>query len=159
MFYEGGDDLSTGPTYSADVFYPESDEWETITIDLSAFSGDDNITLYFRNIGYWGQAMYIDNINIAPLFIGIDEIESGITAEVVPNPNQGYFNLGLESTAVCEATIKLVNALGAILEVKTVQLNQGDNTVLFDRTDIANGIYFVDVQSENGKATIPIVIE
>ena len=159
IFYAGGNDLSTGGVYTADVFYPEADEWETHTIDMTSFAGADNLTLYFKNIGYWGQALYIDNININANFIPITEFEQQVAAVIVPNPNQGYFNLATECLQTQQAEIKLTNALGEIIYSTQQQLNVGDNTTVFDVQHLSKGVYFAVIQTGKQLTTVPFVIE
>ncbi len=159
LFYAGGDDLATGPAYTADVFYPAADEWETKTIDLSAFTGADNVTFYFRNIGYWGQAMYLDNINVSANFIPINNIDAGMHAEIIPNPNHGYFNLGIESVNAGMATIQMVNALGEIIYTNVNNITKGENTIVINQPGLSKGMYFIFIQTNDGNISIPFIIE
>ncbi len=158
IFYQGGNTLSTGPTYTADIFYPTADEWKTETIDLTSYSGADNLTLYFRNIGYWGQSLYVDNINITANIVPVQNFESNVTLAIVPNPNEGIFSLAIESTETMQTTIQLVNTLGEIILTQPCTVLKGDNTIVFNQTNLSSGLYYIALQSADNRITIPLII-
>ena len=83
LYYKGGTDLSTSPDFQ-DLFVPTAAQWRTDSVDLSAYIGESNLQIVFRNHGYYGNAMYIDNINIGS---DLSVASSEITAiSVFPNP-------------------------------------------------------------------------
>jgi len=83
LYYKGGTDLSTSPDFQ-DLFVPTAAQWRTDSVDLSAYIGESNLQIVFRNHGYYGNAMYIDNINIGS---DLSVTTSEITAiSVFPNP-------------------------------------------------------------------------
>lgn len=54
------------PYWSNADFIPASDaDWRSDTVDLSAYSGFNNVILKFRNINDYENNLYIDNINIS----------------------------------------------------------------------------------------------
>lgn len=64
VFKEFGPELSTAPPTGEMVFVPAScDEWEDHVLDLSEFAGE-NVYLKFKNLGGWGNMLYLDNIFI-----------------------------------------------------------------------------------------------
>lgn len=66
IYYKGGTTLATSPDYSAAVFVPTSTQWRTDSIDISTLAaGQGNVLIDFINHGHYGQALYIDNVNIA----------------------------------------------------------------------------------------------
>ena len=64
-YIKGGTTLSTAPDYTAGIFVPTATQWRTDTVYLNAYSGMSNVMVTFMNRGRYGQALYIDNINIA----------------------------------------------------------------------------------------------
>lgn len=65
LYLKGGQTLATAPDDSTAIFTPTAAQWRTDTISLNAYVGMSNIMLSFQNRGRYGQAMYIDNINIS----------------------------------------------------------------------------------------------
>lgn len=64
VYIKTGNALATAPANTGAVFIPAATEWRKDTISLNAYTGG-SIQLSFENIGHYGQAIYLDNINIA----------------------------------------------------------------------------------------------
>ncbi|NRA10830.1 MAG: choice-of-anchor D domain-containing protein, partial [Crocinitomicaceae bacterium] len=47
--------------------------WRQETVDLSAYVGSGKVELMFKNIGGWGQFLYIDNINLTGVLSACDD--------------------------------------------------------------------------------------
>ncbi|MFM7566741.1 MAG: T9SS type A sorting domain-containing protein, partial [Flavobacteriales bacterium] len=60
-------------------------QWRTDTVNLSAWSGQPNVQVAFRNKGDWGNILYLDNINLGSS-VGIAEQTNLPTPKVYPNP-------------------------------------------------------------------------
>lgn len=65
LYLKGGTTLATSPDVTAQTFTPTAAQWRTDTIFLNAYAGMGNVMFSFKNRGHYGQAMYIDNINIS----------------------------------------------------------------------------------------------
>ncbi len=64
IWNKSGTALATSP--SAAIYYrwtPSASKWRKETIDLSPYKGADAL-IAFENVGYYGQALFIDNVNI-----------------------------------------------------------------------------------------------
>jgi len=64
VYVKGGTTLATAPNYTAAVFVPTAVQWRTDTVYLNAYAGMGNVMVSFQNRGRYGQAIYVDNINI-----------------------------------------------------------------------------------------------
>ena len=64
LYVKGGLTLATAPIDSAAIFVPTSTQWRTDTVVLNAYAGMSNVMVSFQNRGHFGQAIYIDNVNI-----------------------------------------------------------------------------------------------
>jgi PKD repeat protein len=65
VYLKGGTTLATAPNYTAAIFTPTATQWRTDTVYLNAYAGMGNVLVSFQNRGHYGQAIYLDNINIA----------------------------------------------------------------------------------------------
>jgi PKD repeat protein len=65
VYAKGGTTLATAPNYTAATFVPTAAQWRTDTVYLNAYAGMGNVLVSFQNRGHYGQALYVDNINIA----------------------------------------------------------------------------------------------
>lgn len=66
VYTKGGMTLgTTGTTLQANTFTPAATEWRTDSINISGISaGQSNVMISFENHGHYGQALYLDNINL-----------------------------------------------------------------------------------------------
>jgi PKD repeat protein len=65
VYVKGGTTLATAPNYTAAIFSPTATQWRTDTVYLNAYAGMGNVMVSFQNRGRYGQAIYVDNVNIA----------------------------------------------------------------------------------------------
>ena len=63
VYTKGGTVLSTAGS-SQGYFVPNAAQWRTETIDLSSYVGQPGVIIEFQNINYYGNNMFVDNINI-----------------------------------------------------------------------------------------------
>ncbi len=63
LYRKGGTNLATSPDFQS-FFVPNSTQWRTDSINLSGFSGADKVLIAFRNIGRFGNALYLDNLRL-----------------------------------------------------------------------------------------------
>jgi PKD repeat protein len=63
IYVKGGSTLGTTAPLTANMFTPSSTEWRTDSISLAAYAGN-SIMIAFEDIGHYGQALYLDNINV-----------------------------------------------------------------------------------------------
>lgn len=65
IYLKGGTTLATAPDYTANIFTPTSAQWRKESVVItSQTAGKSNVMFNFVNRGHWGQAIYLDNINI-----------------------------------------------------------------------------------------------
>ena len=66
IYNKGGQTLSTSPgTLQASRFVPTATEWRTDSINISPQAAfQQNVMIGFVNRGRYGQALYVDNVNI-----------------------------------------------------------------------------------------------
>jgi PKD repeat protein len=92
--------LQTAPDNSTSMFVPTSTQWRTETVNMTPYAGQANVSVKFTSVAGWGQAMYLDNINItgtgAPVAsvsiaqtTGTNPMCSGATATFTATPTNG----------------------------------------------------------------------
>jgi PKD repeat protein len=64
LYVKGGVTLATAPNDTPSIFIPTASQWRTDTVSLNAYAGMSNVMISFQNRGHYGQAIYVDNINI-----------------------------------------------------------------------------------------------
>lgn len=88
---------------------------------------------------------------------GIPGLTLGKSLALYPNPSNGYFNIRFSLVEAKDLNIQVVNILGDIVLAESHQSIK-DNTVEFDISDVAPGVYFVVLQSADETVSKKIVI-
>jgi hypothetical protein len=88
--------------------------------------------------------------------VGLNDIAKGVASITAqPNPNNGNFELSINNTGADKATIKVLSMEGRVIAVKNADLNQ-NTKVDMTFSNLANGVYFVNVISGNVNKTIKL---
>lgn len=64
VWIKGGTTLATAPDYTAAIFVPTNAQWRNEVVPLTAYNGQSAVLVKFVNHGRYGQALYVDNVNI-----------------------------------------------------------------------------------------------
>lgn len=65
IYLKGGSQLATAPNQTASQFTPTVNQWRTDSVNISNWvAGQGNVMFSFINRGHYGQAYYLDNINL-----------------------------------------------------------------------------------------------
>lgn len=82
----------------------------------------------------------------------------GIIALVSPNPvTDNQVKLSIESDIQSLATISLTDAAGVKIATKTSNLSRGANVIQFNESNLKQGMYFFEIETERGKQTIKFI--
>lgn len=95
IYLKGGSVLSTVSGNNTTAFTPTAAQWRTETVNLNSYSGN-SIILAFKNIGRFGNNLYLDNISLiatVPANAGANVLickGSATTLGDIPNANHAY---------------------------------------------------------------------
>jgi hypothetical protein len=149
LYLKGGTDLATSPDFQ-EYFTPTSTQWRTDSLDLSSFSNEINLQIAFRNIGRYGNVIYLDNINIGNLATINDQ--ENFAPIIYPNPVRAGENIAIELNGTY--SIALIDQKGTIIKRET-----GNNkTHLLISPTLAQGMYNIQIKTETKIWNNPIVI-
>ena len=138
LYLKGGTTLATSPDFQ-DFFTPAADQWRTDSVDLTLFSGQTNVQVAFRNRGYFGNTIYLDNINIGSS-VSVEEIYTN-EIHVYPNPLETGQELFISYPG--DATLQLLDAKGSL-----IYSTKGSKETHFSiDKSIASGVYMVQVST------------
>lgn len=159
LYYAGGNDLATAPVYTADVFYPEAEQWRTETFDLADYLGSEDITLVFRNIGHWGQAMYVDNINV-DVVVPIEEADNASAhMTIYPNPSQGQCYASVHSETPWQGQLRIINALGQIILEQPAVLKKGETLIPINVSTYGSGMYILSISDATERMETTFLVD
>ena len=141
-------------------------------IDTSLISSTDNDnTLSFiqdngcdigsGGFGYWysaSKAMMI-RLNLGyEVVSSINEDLSELSFNVIPNPNNGVFNIELNNLTADEYVISIANILGQEVYTKTRNLASNFSD-LVDLSHLEKGVYIIELKNSNKSINKRIIIE
>lgn len=94
--------------------------------------------------------------------VGVANINSGNDIVLLPNPNKGTFTVkgSLANTTAHEVTIEVTNMLGQVVFTNKVNVQNGKlNEAIQLNSSLANGMYLLNLRSENENTVFHFVIE
>ena len=151
--------LAAGDTISFDmafVFHPGPFDNCPDFSDSSVVSQHiDSIRRYYQSETF--PQWYTNAKALSPGFynVGINEVASGTTFSLIPNPNNGNFNLHVSNANVSEYAVTITDMLGRIV-YRNTSAHVPDQAVQL--TDVTTGVYTVSLEAQNYKATKKIII-
>ena len=90
---------------------------------------------------------------------GINENTAIINSfEIFPNPVKDNAVLKVNSVHPFETSLRVYNALGAVVYEKEISLNEGKNKIELNFENLNSGIYFTTLKSESGSITKKIIV-
>lgn len=138
LWRKGGSQLATGPTLTSAIFIPTSSQWATDSVDLATYATQTDVMIAFRNYGRWGQAIYVDNINI------------GTSTAIAPTPIAQTGGAQLTPTAIGQGqqftffstTTEMFNVEIIDQQGKSVHRGNYSNGQSIQTEQLATGVYY-----------------
>jgi photosystem II stability/assembly factor-like uncharacterized protein len=157
LYLNGNNALATAPN-SSGFFIPSSTQWRTDTINLSSYIGQTEVLFAFENIGFYGNAMYLDNIkvfnktssNLSKVIITEDNID------VYPNPSKDILNVKFNTLNQKIEKLVLRDNLGRIIWTKEKPNNKLEVIQLQNYT---KGVYYLSIIGEKNTVGRKIIID
>lgn len=160
LYKRGGADLSTVPGNNGNYFVPANDEWRTDTVSLNSFAGYPEVVIAFRNIGYYGNVLYIDNINLTTSALSaIENINDASGFSISPNPNDGLFTVSDFAASPKPMTITILNSMGVSIRDFHYNSVSGEHHAMINLKSLGKGVYFVKVENGEGISVKKVVVE
>ena len=134
--------------------------WHVTNINSNFFVESVRFKFEFRSGG--GNNIYLDDINLYsgtndPL--SIESIQALQVTDVVlyPNPTDGEMALELSLANEAELQVRIVDLSGKEIQVHSIQGQTGVNVVLFDTSNLSQGMYMVEIVGAGGVVVRPFV--
>ncbi len=138
LWRKGGSQLATAPQNQSATFVPDSTQWATDSIDLSAYALESDLLIAFRNHGHWGQALYVDNINITtPVGIAPTPVVQTGGAMITPTAITQGQEFTFFSTSTELFNVEIVDQQG-----KLVHRGNYSHGEIIATENLAAGVYF-----------------
>jgi hypothetical protein len=147
VYSKEGEDLAT-VTSGTGEFNASTSDYRTETVDLSYCAGNAHVIIKFVFTSGYGNNVFIDNVNIdGPLAI---ETVDNNSLSIFPNPVKDVLNINYDK-AISQIDVYDVNGK----RVKTFTTVNGTINI----SDLSNGVYMLNMQTEDGLVIRKIVKE
>ena len=160
LYEKYGDDLATvdNPIENPDgnvspVFTPQSNQWRTETIDLSPYTGEKNVIIKFSYASGMGGVVFLDEFIVEEPTSVSENIKQ--ESFIFPNPASVSANIDLSKSGTGEKYITVFNLLGE----KVFEINSNSSEMFeIDVNGFESGLYFVHIESDNGKTVDKLIV-
>ncbi len=153
VYDKAGTTLMTAPVTTA-AFTPTSSQWRTDSVSLGSYAGQSEVMLMFTTISDYGNNLYLDNINVGSISVGIAETNTTPYFNVFPNPANDFLTVHL--TTPLNTVVSVSDILGQ--EVISQKISGTQNNFQLNTSELNTGIYFITLQSGKITSTQKIII-
>jgi PKD repeat protein/photosystem II stability/assembly factor-like uncharacterized protein len=141
VYRKGGAQLGTAPQTTS-IFTPDSSQWRTESVSLAAFAGETDLLIAFRDRCYYGQLLYLDNINLSePLAVA--QPQSTAAVSIYPNPAASGQAISLLAPQGDRVKVELFSGSGKL--VHSGRYTSGETIQL---PELAAGVYVCRISGE-----------
>ncbi|MEM6720559.1 MAG: T9SS type A sorting domain-containing protein [Bacteroidota bacterium] len=143
VYSKFGDILATAPDTIVQ-FVPTASQWRTETVDLTSYIGNENVQVKFRNVNGYGQALYIDNINLGSI-LSVAEVNTDVIS-FYPNPVRSNDAVFVKSTKNEDIAFSLYNIQRKLVGTIFTQTNKAIPTAQWD---LSAGVYLYNIRTND----------
>ncbi|MBA2613153.1 MAG: T9SS type A sorting domain-containing protein [Bacteroidetes bacterium] len=159
VYSKAGQVLATSAAITAPFIAPLAQDWLTETIALTGFA-TSNVIVKFRATNDNGNNLYLDNVNLSqanPSGIAKNNRDDA-NISIFPNPANSDVTLKIKSDNAGTSNIKVTNTIGQVVYTKQIAVNPGTNNFKLETKDLANGVYFVVIESGKNSTSKKLII-
>ena len=152
VWNQKGSDVATAPAQTTS-FTPANNQWKTVAVPLVNVSGQNKVSFKFENVTGWGNAMYIDNVNLQnnPT-LSVNEIQK-VDVQIFPNPASNMVGVRLPVNHPFNQ-LQLINTIGQVVYETAIT----DNAIVVSVDQLNNGLYLLHFQGEKNSQTEKLLI-
>lgn len=152
IFFDGNGSTGTGNSYAWDFGDGNTGSGDTITYGYTS-NGTFTVTLTVSN------ACGTDSttVTVTTSGIGLQENILSTTLQVYPNPSNDFINISFDGSASQDATIRLLDLSGREVISNNVGDINGQYQGAMDIQSLADGIYMLEIESGQLKATRRVI--
>lgn len=147
IFSQSGAALATAPELMKDneYFKPKADQWRTIQADLTDYEGQD-VLIRFYFTSSWGDAMYIDNVELKNVASNENELTATEKLTVYPNPATTDLSFDLDIENAAEVTVTMMDLLGRTVMTQSLgTIDKVNHTI--NTSDFESGAYLLRINA------------
>lgn len=153
--------LSVGDVLATSWVPATQEDWKTWHVtNINSNFFLDNVMFKFEFKGGGGNNIYLDDINIySEGTSGIEGLSTDQVTDVVLYPNPADAEMAVELSLVGPATlnVRIVDLFGKEISSHQIQGESGQNVVLLDVSQFAQGLYMVEISGVGASVVKPFI--
>lgn len=159
IYRRGGMDLSTAPS-TQNFFVPAASEWRTEFVNLDSFAQAAPLLVAFRNWGHYGNALYLDNINLVSAINANSALPAAVSdMTLYPNPVCSGDMLYVQSPVSAPAEWTLYDLNGKALARGKQELSAEEARAWRLPAQLPPAVYMLHIRTETGIWNRPLVVK
>ena len=99
----------------------------------------------------------IESLNVT--VTAVEDLGSDVKVQILPNPNEGIFNLMIEDVSSRDLNIGLFDLQGKRIENWNLQTEIGKTYFPIHQSNLSQGVYLIKVESEVGVRSLKLVVQ
>lgn len=88
-----------------------------------------------------------------------DRNELDASIQIFPNPTDGMINIEISETGATDLTVEVTNVLGSVIATKEIAKIDTKETVSFDLSGNAAGVYFINISSDDASTSKRVIVK
>jgi uncharacterized protein YjdB len=133
--------------------YPSAPGYVTVPSGVITIGG---ATLIVGNVNF---ELNRNDSTIVPLVNAVNNVNASGKIHVYPNPTSGALNIKWEDKSMTDATITVTDVTGRVISTATVNNNNRNGVTRVDMSGLSNGIYMVNVKSEDMNSVYKVSVQ
>jgi hypothetical protein len=150
VWSQAGATLATAPGMTQSFIPTGNSQWAKRSVDMTAVPSGAQVG--FRATSQFGNNMFVDNITFRTgNATGIEEFISGGNATLYPNPATDQVTVEMNMVKAAKVSFHIVNMLGQqVGQTVSKDLNTGTTNTTVSTSDLAPGVYFMNIVTDKG---------
>jgi hypothetical protein len=159
LFDKLGSALASAPT-TAESFVPDDNQWEKVSVDLSAYKHFRNARVRFEFINRRGNNVFVDNFFITDGPTSVAErLKSNMKFTAYPNPAKDATEISFELERTQHVTITLVDLVGKeMIHISNGQINAGTHQYKVSTVGLPKGMYLIRVSADEHRFSHKLLV-
>ena len=158
----GSSDLNTAGGTVSGSFVPTGEQWGYAEVsNVSSTYHTSDFRIKFEAESYGGNNIYIDDINLNGVPVGLEEqVGNGNSLVIVPNPAQDNAQVLIEMPTSERVALDLVDITGrTLLELHNGILASGPQRIELPISTLRSGVYIVRMQHGDRSEMVRFVVK
>jgi hypothetical protein len=150
VWSQAGATLATAPGMTQSFIPTGNSQWAKRSVDMTAVPSGAQVG--YRATSQFGNNIFVDNITFRTgNATGIEEFISGGNATLYPNPATDQVTVEMNMVKAAKVSFHIVNMLGQqVGQTVSKDLNTGTTNTTVSTSDLAPGVYFMNIVTDKG---------